>query len=91
MPHARKQFCQGEKVSWRWMGREIVGFIKEIHFESVSQAIKGKVIKRNGSLEKPAYLVESEAGNLALKLHSELNVFEEQKIELNRPKIFGGR
>jgi len=65
-------YSEGQKVIWKWMGREIVGSVLEVHMAPISKEIKGKVIKRNGSVEKPAYIVESEAGNLALKLHTEL-------------------
>jgi hypothetical protein len=56
------------------MGREIHGVIEEIYTGPIIKEIKGKSIKRNGSLQKPAYLVRSEAGNLALKLHTELTL-----------------
>lgn len=68
-----KAFKKGARVQWKWLGRPILGVVKEIFTTSVEKVIKGKRIKRNGSKEKPAYLVESEAGNLALKLHSELS------------------
>lgn len=61
-----------EKVQWSFVGRPILGTVEEIFFESVTKTIKGKKITRNGSEEKPAYLVKSEAGNIALKLESEL-------------------
>lgn len=64
----------GDKVTWKWMGREIKGVVVEIHFAPIEKQIKGKIIKRLGSVEKPAYLVESEAGNFALKLITELIV-----------------
>lgn len=60
------------KVQWKWMGGTVDGFVEEIFFESVSKLIKGKKIVRHGSPEKPAYLVRSEAGNIALKLETEL-------------------
>ncbi len=62
----------GSTVTWKWMGRNIHGTVEEIHLCPTERLIKGKLIKRNGSQEKPAYLVKSSAGNLALKLHSEL-------------------
>lgn len=68
-----KPFKVGSKVKWKWIGSDIHGKVKEVFFKSVQQRIKGKIIKRNGSPEKPAYLVESNAGNLALKLHTELS------------------
>jgi hypothetical protein len=64
----------GIKVQWRWMGRFIDGVVRDVYYVSVSRTIKGKNIKRKGSKENPAYLVESSAGNLALKLKSELNL-----------------
>lgn len=67
-----KAFRKNQKVQWQWLGRPINGVVEEIYLESVTQEIKGKKITRHGSPEKPAYLVKSDAGNLALKLHSEL-------------------
>jgi Hypervirulence associated proteins TUDOR domain len=65
-------FKVNDKVAWKWLGGIVQGVVKEIYFESVVKVIKGKNIKRNGSKEKPAYLVQSEAGNFALKLQTEL-------------------
>lgn len=67
-----KPFRLNQKVSWKWLGGSVEGKVREIYFEPVVKVLKGKAIKRNGSKEKPAYLVQSEAGNFALKLHSEL-------------------
>lgn len=66
------KFKKSSKVQWKWLGGTVDGVVEEIFFEPVTKEIKGKKIKRNGSPEKPAYLVKSEAGNLALKLESEL-------------------
>ena len=71
------KFEIGSKVQWKWLGRVIAGQVEEVHFEPVLQEIKGKRIKRNGSPSKPAYLVRSDAGNLALKLESELTEWED--------------
>lgn len=65
-------FPIGKKVSWKWAGGVIKGQVEEVHFAPIEKIIKGSRIKRNGSIEKPAYLVRSEAGNEALKLHTEL-------------------
>ncbi|MCB0349375.1 MAG: DUF2945 domain-containing protein [Bdellovibrionales bacterium] len=65
-------FEKGQKVSWPWMGGFVDGKVVEIFTEPVVKVIKGKKIKRNGSVEKPAYMVQSEAGNFALKLETEL-------------------
>ena len=65
-------FKLGDTVSWKWMGGIINGVVEEVYFTPITKKIKGKLIKRNGSPEKPAYLVKSEAGNFALKLQTEL-------------------
>ncbi len=65
-------FSKGSSVRWKWAGGTIEGIVEEIYFHPITKEIKGKFIKRNGSEEKPAYLVKSKAGNFALKLHSEL-------------------
>ena len=66
------KFETGAKVQWKWLGSLISGEVKEVYFETVTKTIKGKTIKRLGTKEMPAYLVESSHGNLALKLQSEL-------------------
>lgn len=60
------------KVEWQWAGSVISGTVEEVFTESVTKEIKGKKITRHGTPEKPAYLVRSQAGNLALKLATEL-------------------
>ncbi len=65
-------FKINQKVEWKWMGGIIEGKVKEIYFEPVVKILKGKAIKRNGSHAIPAYLVQSNAGNFALKLQTEL-------------------
>ena len=74
MPIIYSTFSEGDKVFWKWMGREIHGVVEEIHTGPIEKEIKGKFIKRNGSIQRPAYLVRSEAENLALKLHTELTL-----------------
>ncbi len=65
-------FKINEKVTWKWAGGVVKGEVEEVHFAPIEKIIKGSKIKRNGSVEKPAYVVKSEAGNIALKLHTEL-------------------
>lgn len=67
-----KNFSKGTKVSWKWFGGTVDGVVEDVFQGPVEREIKGSKIKRNGSVEKPAYLVRSEAGNIALKLHTEL-------------------
>jgi len=67
-----KPYKTGSAIKWKWAGHHIMGTVEEVHFGPLERIIKGKKIKRNGSVEKPAYVVKSSAGNLALKLHTEL-------------------
>lgn len=89
---APKKFRKGEKIFWKWLGREVHGKVNEVFTSATTVEIKGKKIKRNGSIDNPAYLVESEAGNLALKLHSELQKptvrAKPTATATNRPRMF---
>lgn len=84
-------FKVGTKVQWKWLGRIIDGVVEETYTQPVSRIIKGKAIKRNGSEENPAYLVKSSAGNLALKLKTELQVASKNDIMSKKvkPTLFG--
>ena len=88
MKNKIKPFSVGVKISWKWLGRKINGIVKEVHFKPISKIIKEKNIKRNGSKENPAYLVQSDSGNLALKLHSELEPAT-KKNQSQSPQMFG--
>ena len=83
-----KVLSVGTKIEWKWVGRKISGEVVEVFYEVVSKKIKEKIIKRNASKENPAYLVKSLAGNLALKLHSELAPIETKKATILKPKMF---
>ncbi len=72
VPSTIKPYKVGQKIAWKWVGSLIHGEILEVFMGPIEKEIKGKRIKRNGSVEKPAYLVKSVAGNFALKLHTEL-------------------
>lgn len=85
-----KTFKVGSQVQWKWLGKTIMGQVVEVHKEKVTQVIKEKKIVRNGSPDNPAYLVKSEAGNLALKLSTELEI-STTKSSLLKPKIFSGK
>lgn len=83
------KFKKGSKVEWKWLGRPIQGTVQKSFTEPVVKVIRGKRIKRNGSKEKPAYLVKSSAGNLALKLESELIAQPKRKKSLwDDPALF---
>lgn len=66
------RFEPGTAVQWKWYGGLIEGVVEELFTERVVRELKGSKIVRNGTPENPAHLVRSDAGNLALKLGSEL-------------------
>lgn len=84
-------FRKNSKVYWKWLGKNIEGVVLATYFEPVTKELKGKKIKRNGSDQNPAYLVQSLAGNQALKLQSELQALEPKSSKVSSrktPKMF---
>ena len=71
-PKMKKPFNVGAKVRWTWMGRPVYGDVKKIYFKPISKVFRGHLFKRNGSEDKPAYLIVTIAGNEVLKSQSEL-------------------
>ena len=65
-------YNKNDKVGWNWGSGEASGKIKEVFERDVERTIKGSKIKRKGSKENPAYLIEQEDGSEVLKSHSEL-------------------
>ena len=82
------KFKKSQKIIWTWLGKNINGTVEDIYHESVTKTIKGKKITRHGSEEKPAYLVKSESGNLALKLETELKETKSTASSRSKPKMF---
>lgn len=64
---------KGTKVEWKWGSGIAHGKIVEIHEEPVEKTIKGEKIKRNGTAENPALVIEQEDGGKVLKLQSEVS------------------
>jgi hypothetical protein len=75
------EFKINQNIGWKWMGRVISGIVEEVYYRPIEKEIKGKMIKRNGSSEKPAYLVKSSAGNYALKLQTEIFILEVNPLD----------
>lgn len=80
------QYKKNDKVEWNYLGRVILGTVEDVFYKSVTKTIKDKKITRHGSQEKPAYLVKSEAGNIALKLESEIR--SQKTTKASAPKMF---
>lgn len=83
-------FKIGTPIKWKWLGRSILGQVVEVHFIRFTKLIKEKNITRNGTKDNPAYLVQSQAGNLAIKLQSELELIENDNSLKVKPRIFSG-
>lgn len=81
-------FKPNDEVQWKWLGRTVRGVIKEVYYKPVVKTIKSKKIKRNASESNPAYLVQSEAGNYALKLQTELRKVDIINIKQKLPSMF---
>lgn len=63
---------KGDKVHWNWGKSEASGTIGERHQEPVKKTIKGTAVKRNSSIDNPAYEIETAEGKKVLKSASEL-------------------
>ena len=63
---------KGTKVRWKWGNGYAEGKVKETHKSDVEKTIKGTHVKRNGSADDPALLIEQEDGTQVLKLQSEV-------------------
>lgn len=62
----------GDSVAWQWGNGLAEGMIKSVHMEPKTITSKGKSIKRNGSEDNPALVIEHRSGNDVLKLASEV-------------------
>jgi hypothetical protein len=71
-------FNVGAYIQWKWVD----GKVEEIFMGPIEKEIKGKNIKRNGPVERPAYLVRSDSGNLG-------NYLAESHLELSSAPSFG--
>lgn len=66
-------FKKNDKVKWNWGNGTASGKVMEIFEREVQRTIKGSKVKRKGSKDNPAYLIEQEDGSEVLKLNSELS------------------
>lgn len=66
-------FRTGTRVRWNWgqgVGR---GRIADRFERHVERTIEGALIRRNGSPEDPAFLIDTDNGGQVLKLRSEID------------------
>jgi hypothetical protein len=67
------KFNKGDKVKWSWGNGEAEGKVTETFKEKVTRTIKGNEVTRDADDDNPAYMVEQEDGDRALKSESELS------------------
>jgi len=63
---------KGDKVHWNWGKSQAEGTIKEKSEKTITKKIKGSEVKRKGSKEEPAYVIQQESGAEVVKSESEL-------------------
>jgi hypothetical protein len=71
--NSANRFHIGETVKWDWGTGQGTGKVVERHEDELERTLKGSKVKRNGTAENPAYLIEQDDGDQVLKLGSELD------------------
>lgn len=66
----------GDYVAWKWGNGLAQGKVMSVHDEPITITSKGKQVKRNGSPDNPAIVIEHASGNDVLKLSSEIQKTE---------------
>lgn len=62
----------GDTVAWQWGNGLAQGIVKSVHHEPTTILSKGKSIKRNGTADNPAIIIQHASGNDVIKLSSEV-------------------
>lgn len=68
-----QKFQVNQYVQWNFGNGTAKGQIKESFKKKVTKTIKGTEVTRNATDEEPAYLIEQEDGDQALKSETELS------------------
>ncbi|GAB3331030.1 hypothetical protein GCM10027299_36480 [Larkinella ripae] len=63
---------KGDSVRWKYGSGHAEGKVVEVHKEEIEKTIKGAKVKRNGTDDNPALVIEQEDDDLVLKLASEV-------------------
>jgi len=63
---------KGTTVKWKWGKSHVEGKVVEVHKEEIEKTIDGKKIKRKGTDDDPALVIEQDDKQLVLKLQSEV-------------------
>ncbi|HEX8357998.1 MAG TPA: DUF2945 domain-containing protein [Segetibacter sp.] len=70
---------KGDKVHWNWGKSQAEGTIKEKSEKTIVKKIKGTEVKRKGSKDEPAYVIEQKSGTEVVKSESELEPGPKEK------------
>ena len=70
---------KGDKVHWAWGKSQAEGVIKEKSEKTIAKKIKGTEVKRKGSKEEPAYVIQQANGTEVVKSESELDAGPKEK------------
>lgn len=62
----------GDTVKWSWGDGSATGTVKQIYTSKVEKTIKGTEVTRNAVDDEPAYLIEQDDGDQALKSCTEV-------------------
>jgi hypothetical protein len=63
---------KGDSVRWKYASGHAEGKVVEVHKEEIEKTIKRSKIKRNGTEDNPALVIEQEDRHTVLKLQSEV-------------------
>ena len=69
-----KDIHKGDAVEWKWGSGKGTGAVTQVHTDDVDKTIKGKVITRHASADKPAVEVKTDKGGKVLKSVTEVTV-----------------
>ena len=65
-------YSEGTQVEWDWGDGTAKGKIVKVYTQKQTLKIKGNEVTRDASEDEPAYRIEQEDGDEALKSHSEV-------------------
>lgn len=67
-----KDMKPGDRVTWKWGNGLAKGRVVSVHIEPTMLSSKGKNIRRTGTKNNPAIIIEHKSGGDVLKLMSEV-------------------
>jgi hypothetical protein len=68
---------EGTQVQWKWGSSHAEGEVVERHESEITRQIDGSEIKRKGTADNPALVIEQSDGQRVVKLQSEVSRADE--------------